>query len=191
MTKKHNKLRRRVFFLCVPRLCVTNTEHEESPPWYLPTPFHSQHVNSRFSHHHGKLVLFHGWKLRKATISVEVLVCCGLQFRTPPAKLIYDPVKRNTAQDLEGWISGPSAATIFHDYQAIPGGIIKHLILPHLPVCLCCCHFYPPLWWVKIEVTYRRLYFLPNTETSMWHKIVNVSVIKTGSCLPLLLFLYF
>lgn len=98
-------------------------------------PHHLKRTN-RFSPQHGELALYHGWKLRSHNFRLgPCLVWPTVE--NPPAKLIYDPVKRNTAQDLEGWISGPSAATIFHDYQAIPGGVIKHLILPHFPVCLC------------------------------------------------------
>lgn len=52
-----------------------------------------------------------------------------------PAKVIYKPVKRNTGRALEGWISGLGIATIFHHYQATPGGLVKHLVMPHSPCC--------------------------------------------------------
>lgn len=74
----------------------------------------------------------------------------------PPAKVIYEPVKRNTGRGLEGWISGLGIATIFHHYQAIPGGLVKHLVIPHSPVrpSLLMAFFF--LNWDKIESTLRR-----------------------------------
>ena len=72
----------------------------------------------------------------------------------PPAKVIYDPVKRTTGWVLEGWISGLGIATIFHHYQAIPGGLVKHLVIPHLPVRHCWpFYFVIFLTWDKIEST--------------------------------------
>lgn len=60
----------------------------------------------------------------------------------PPDKVIYEPVKRKTDRGLEGWISGLGIATIFHHYQAIPGGLVKHLVIPHSPVCRCCWPYF-------------------------------------------------
>lgn len=89
----------------------------------------------------------------------------------PPAKLIYDPVKGNTAQDLEGWISGPSAATVFHDYQAKPDGIIKHLILPHFPVCLCLGLFHTLSVVGQNLKHFQKVVFFPDPKLAPCHKV--------------------
>ena len=101
--------------------------------------------------------------------------------KNPPANVIYDPVKRNTAQHLEGWISGPSAATIFHDYQAIPGGIIKHLILPHFPVCLCRALFYTLCGGSQFKALSGGDIFFKNPKWARVTRSSHVLVIKTGS----------
>lgn len=58
------------------------------------------------------------WIVTKASASCwSCLIWPAAQ--TPPAKIIYDPFRRNSAREVEGWISGPDTITIFHDHQAI------------------------------------------------------------------------